>query len=119
MFEIYVQKKFDAAHFLPGDVGKCSNLHGHSWKIEVTVMSQDLKNGMVQDFGEIKKILEDFVPDHTLLNDTVSNPTAENLAKYFYEELKSVIPGLTKVVVWESTETGAAYFEPEFYDKLR
>lgn len=111
MFEIYVQEQFDAAHFLPKHKGKCSYLHGHCWKIEVTVRSEKLKDGMVSDFDDIKSILKEIVPDHRLLNDYISNPTAENLAEYFYKILKKKITGLTKVVIWESDSSGATYFE--------
>lgn len=111
MFEIYVREKFDAAHYLPNHPGKCSNMHGHSWQIEVTVKSKNLKDGMILDFDKVKKVLKEIVHDHCLLNDIIPNPTAENLAQYYYEKIKQKISGLTKVTVWESTSSGAAYFE--------
>lgn len=111
MFEIYVRAEFDAAHFLPNYNGKCANLHGHTWRVELTVRSEALNGGMVIDFTDIKAILKEVVPDHSLLNDIIANPTAENLAQHFYGELKQRIPGLIKVVVWESANSGAAYFE--------
>lgn len=111
MFEIYVREEFDAAHFLPKHEGKCAQMHGHTWNIELTVRSETLENDMVVDFADIKSALSEVLPDHTLLNDLLPDPTAERLAEYFYGELKKRIPGLTKVVVWESPRTGAAYFE--------
>lgn len=111
MFEIRVKEYFEAAHFLPDCGTKCANMHGHSWTVEVTIRSQTLQNGMVIDFADVRKILKEILPDHCLLNDIMSNPTAENLAEHFYKELKKRIPGLIKVEVWESTNSGASYFE--------
>ncbi len=111
MFEIYVREEIAAAHFLPEHAGKCANLHGHTWLIEVTIRSSDLKAGMVTDFTDVKATLRELLPDHSLLNDIIGNPTAENLAQHFYGALKQRIPGVSKVTVWESRSSGAAYFE--------
>jgi 6-pyruvoyltetrahydropterin/6-carboxytetrahydropterin synthase len=111
MFEIYVHDTFDAAHFLPEHVGKCANMHGHTWRIELTIRSETLQKGMVYDFLDIKAALKRVLPDHTLLNDIIANPTAENLAQYLYTELKQQFPTITKVVIWESATSGASYFE--------
>lgn len=111
MFEIYVRKEFAAAHFLPDHAGVCACLHGHTWLVEVVIQSEDLKGGMVTDFTDVKAALRELLPDHSLLNDIIPNPTAENLAHYFYGALKQRIPGVSKVIVWESARSGAAYFE--------
>lgn len=111
MYEVCVREKFDAAHFLPEHQGKCANLHGHTWLVEVVIKSPALDKGMVIDFIDVKAMLKDILPDHTLLNDKLPNPTAENLARHVYDELKKNIPGLVKVSVWESDYAGAAYFE--------
>jgi 6-pyruvoyltetrahydropterin/6-carboxytetrahydropterin synthase len=111
MHEIYVREKFDSAHFLPGYDGKCANLHGHTWVVEITIRSTKLASGMVIDFFDVKTKLREILPDHALLNDVVENPTAENLAQFVYEKLKGFFPELTKVAVWESDSAGAAYFE--------
>jgi len=111
MFEIYINQEFEAAHFLPGHQGKCANLHGHTWRVELTIRSETLNDGMVTDFIEVKEALNEALPDHTLLNDIIPNPTAENLSAYFYKRLKGRISGLVKVVVWESANLGAAFFE--------
>ncbi|HZD60357.1 MAG TPA: 6-carboxytetrahydropterin synthase QueD [Anaerolineae bacterium] len=111
MFEIYVHETFDAAHFLPDHKGKCANMHGHTWRIELTIQSETLNNGMVHDFVDVKTTLKAILPDHSLLNDIMPNPTAENLAKYLYAQLKEHVPTITKVIVWESATSGAAYFE--------
>lgn len=111
MFEIHVREEFAAAHFLPNHAGPCANLHGHTWLVEVTVRSGDLRDGMVIDFIDVKAILRELLPDHSLLNDIIQNPTAENMAHYFYSGLKSKIPGVYRVTVWESSRSGATYFE--------
>ena len=111
MFEIYINQEFEAAHFLPGHKGKCANLHGHTWRVELTIRSESITDGMVIDFIEVKEALDEVLPDHALLNDIIPNPTAENLSSYFYKRLKERIPDLVKVVVWESANLGAAFFE--------
>lgn len=111
MFEIYVHDTFDAAHFLPEHEGKCANMHGHTWRIELTIRSETLQKGMVYDFQDIKSALKTILPDHTVLNEIIPNPTAENLAHYLYTQLKEQFPALIKVVIWESATSGASYFE--------
>jgi len=94
--KLYVNRKFSAAHHLPRHVGACRNLHGHTWKVEVWLKGEVNTNGMLVDFGEVKAIIDLF--DHSNLNDTFENPTAENLALYFHQK----IPFCIKVRVWES-----------------
>ena len=79
--------KFDAAHKLPHYDGKCQNLHGHTWKLEVKVTGEVVeegpKQGMVVDFSDLKDLVNTIVLgslDHHYLNDLLENPTAENLA---------------------------------------
>ena len=87
--------RFDAAHYLPNYVGKCSRLHGHTWTLEVEVSSSKListgsEAGMVIDFGELKKAVNREIIDkldHTLLNDTIENPTCENLLEWIWKAL--------------------------------
>lgn len=115
MVQLYVKRKFDAAHFLPGHPGKCKNLHGHSWLAEVWVEGEiDTETGMAVDFGEIKEVI-DFL-DHTTLNEVLPDrflpPTAENLVLYFLH----YIPSAFRVRVWESDNSYAemwANWEPE------
>ncbi len=86
MYSVTKTVVISAAHFLPGHSGKCKNMHGHNFKITVTLINKGIlyetgmKKGMVEDFGTIKKTI--MFLDHTLLNDHIQNPTAENIARY-------------------------------------
>lgn len=111
MFELAIRADFAASHLLKGYEGKCKNLHGHTWKVEVVITSETLdKIGMVADFAALKKQLKDFleVLDHVHLNELPyfkdTNPTTENLAKYIYEEFPKKYPSIKpkRVTVWES-----------------
>ena len=113
---VTVSKKigFDAAHYLPNYLGKCKNLHGHHWIVEVGCAGPVVEaTGMVVDFVEMKDFLrwveEKF--DHRLINDTIPNPTAENICKYIYDEfnLWCIARGLTCrfIKVWETEDSYA------------
>lgn len=107
-----VSKKtsFDAAHRLPDYKGKCASIHGHHWVVEVACSGNVRGSGMVVDFSELKCFLNwvDERFDHQFLNDFIPVPTAENLAKYIFDEfiLWCVGKGLKfeYLRVWE-TET--------------
>lgn len=77
---------FDAAHYLPGYEGKCAQMHGHHWVVELGVKGPiNEETGIVVDFVHLSDFLKEYVVDkfdHTLLNDIIPNPTAENLARY-------------------------------------
>lgn len=115
-----VSKKvsFDAAHFLPNYVGKCNQMHGHHWVVELAVEGSVMEeHGFVVDFSRLKSWLEDYVVgefDHTLLNDKISNPTAENLALYVKEKFNEIgwsISGdikLAWIKVWETEDSYVA-----------
>ncbi|MFQ6084280.1 MAG: 6-pyruvoyl tetrahydropterin synthase family protein [Candidatus Aminicenantia bacterium] len=107
-----VSDKFQAAHFLKDYKGKCEKIHGHTFKVEVQIKVSKLnKTGIGIDFIEIKEKLSKILPDHRLLNEIYEfNPSAENLSKYFFNELKKYFP-VEKVVVWESEDASAEYFE--------
>ena len=120
MFELTVRSDFSSAHLLRDYEGKCRNLHGHTWKVAVTVGGDKLDDiGVMADFVEMKKHLDSILNrlDHTCLNDLdffkVNNPTAENLARYIYQEYKRLIVPfkLVKVQVWESERADVVYFE--------
>ena len=76
----------DSAHFLPNYNGKCHNVHGHRWHIEIELDGAVKEDGMLWDFSEIRGYFKQY--DHVSLNDYVENPTAENLAILFASELK-------------------------------
>ena len=120
MFELSVTGNIASAHFLPGYEGPCKELHGHTWKIEASIVSEELdKIGMVVDFKELKKQLNAFLEhlDHVCLNDLdyfkENNPTTENIAKYIYKNFSGRIAPLklNKVRVWESDSSSVSYYE--------
>jgi 6-pyruvoyltetrahydropterin/6-carboxytetrahydropterin synthase len=120
MFELTVRGDFSSAHFLRDYQGQCRNLHGHTWKVAVTVKGEKLDEiGVMADFVGMKKHLKDILVklDHACLNDQdffkAHNPTAENLACYIYQEYKKLIApvALVKVQVWESERADVVYYE--------
>lgn len=118
MYKIFVEDRFSAAHQIKGYKGECEKLHGHNFKVKVTVEMDKLNElGMGMDFREIKKILKKIIDklDHTFLNELPQfkscNPTAENIARYIFGELKHNLPALQEVKVWESDTSGVSYSE--------
>jgi len=118
MFEVYIKSDFSAAHKLRGYKGKCEDLHGHNWKVEVFVTSDILDNiGMVIDFKKLKMALNAILKkiDHTYINNLAYfrkfNPTSENIAKYIFKQLEAKSKSLRvkKVTVWESDTSAASY----------
>jgi 6-pyruvoyltetrahydropterin/6-carboxytetrahydropterin synthase len=107
-----VRDKFQAAHYLKEYKGKCEKLHGHTFEVEVAVEVHGLdKTGLGIDFARIKQKLATVLPDHSLLNEVYDfNPSAENLARHIFTELKNVFP-VTEVTVWESEDASATYTE--------
>lgn len=113
---------FASAHSLRDYPGDCAKLHGHNWKIEVQVVGEKLNNiGMVIDFKEIKKHAKEVVKelDHTYLNDhphfKETNPTAENIAVYLFQEIQSRIQTpevkMHSLTVWENDRNCVTYSE--------
>jgi len=118
MYRIKVRESFSSAHNLRGYKGKCEDLHGHNWKVEVDIEDYDLdKIGMVIDFkiikSKLRKILEKL--DHKYLNKIPYfkkiNPTSENIAKYIYDQMKEQRINPASVTVWESDTSLATYSE--------
>jgi len=119
MFEITVETDFAAAHQLRGYQGKCENLHGHNWKVAVTVRGEKLNDlGMLVDFKNLKRHTADLMAelDHKFLNELPlfrnANPTTENIARHLFEQLQARMPeGLevARVSVWESDRCRATY----------
>jgi 6-pyruvoyltetrahydropterin/6-carboxytetrahydropterin synthase len=121
MYEIAVTSHFSGAHRLRYLHGKCEELHGHNWKVEVSVVSNRLsKEGVVIDFGILKQKLEKVLKllDHTYLNDlpyfSGIEPSSENIAKYIFDKLKRELKEyrvtLKRVTAWESENACATYF---------
>jgi 6-pyruvoyltetrahydropterin/6-carboxytetrahydropterin synthase len=121
MYEITVTSHFSGAHRLRYLHGKCEELHGHNWRVDVSVVSNRLaKEGVVIDFGILKQKVEKVLKslDHTYLNDlpyfSGIEPSSENIAKYIFDRLRSEWKGhpgaLKKVTAWESETSSATYF---------
>ena len=128
---------FDAAHILTNHRGLCKNLHGHTYRVDIALAGDVDDNGdMIMDFKDLKSVAEEIICerfDHAFIYNTNSpgereiaavveknnmrtvaitfRSTAENLARYFYEELKSRLPALVSVKVWE-TDTSSAEYKP-------
>lgn len=86
--------KFDSAHFLPWHIGLCRNMHGHTYRLIVSIVGDLNENAVVIDFSDLKKIVQKNVIDvldHHCLNNIVKNPTAENLVIWILETLKDKI----------------------------
>jgi 6-pyruvoyltetrahydropterin/6-carboxytetrahydropterin synthase len=124
MFEVTVDETFSSGHALRGYKGKCENPHGHNYKIRVILAGKQLDSiGLLYDFRDVKQIIAVTVDrlDHRFINDIppfdVINPSAENLAKYFFDESTRLLaerqPGngvkVTAVTVWETDTTTATY----------
>lgn len=124
MYELTVKASFSAAHSLRDYDGPCSRVHGHNWGVEVVVSGRELQpNGMLVDFGDIKKATNEVIGllDHYKLDEVkpfdTLNPTSENLARWIYEQVGSrVNSGTLKVVrvnVREAETSCASYFEDD------
>jgi len=125
MYEVTVEDSFAAGHYLRDYKGKCEKPHGHNYKIRVALAGAELdKAGLLLDFKDLKDVMKHVIDrlDHQMLNDLepfiTLNPSAENLAKYFYDEmnhrLRSVTNGRVRVkdvTVFETDTTTATYWE--------
>jgi 6-pyruvoyltetrahydropterin/6-carboxytetrahydropterin synthase len=122
MFQVCVEETFSAGHALRGYKGKCENPHGHNYRVCITVEGPELDNiGLLCDFVHLKGTIREIIRvlDHQFLNDLepfrTVNPSAENMAKYFYDESARQMPQLppgariTDITVWETDTTWAKY----------
>ncbi|MFB3922448.1 MAG: 6-carboxytetrahydropterin synthase QueD [Terriglobia bacterium] len=120
MFEISVDYSFAAGHALRGYKGKCENVHGHNYKVRVTVGGEQLNSiGLVMDFVDLRAAIKALAErlDHRFMNDIPPfdqlNPSAENLAKYFYDGLEPTTRDngvhVRSVTIWETDTTSATY----------
>jgi 6-pyruvoyltetrahydropterin/6-carboxytetrahydropterin synthase len=110
---LQVEFQFAAAHRLPYYDGPCFRMHGHNYKLLVQIEGQpDPKSGMVIDFVELQGIVQKAVLercDHHTLNDLMDNPTAENLVVWMWNELKTALPGLAELQLFETDELSVSY----------
>ncbi len=141
MYYLTAEASFDAAHFLDGYPGKCANLHGHRWRVIAKIAGERLQTegacaGMLLDFSEIKSELRTLAEtlDHRTIIEKGSlalatmdafesegfelvelpfRPTAEQLARYFFEELKKRDLPICAVTVFETPDNSATYEESE------
>jgi len=125
MYEVTVEAGFSSGHYLRNYHGKCENPHGHNYKVRVTLAGQDLDpSGLLIDFKLLKQVLKPTIDriDHQMLNDIEPfielNPSAENIARYFYDQtsrrLSEMTDGRVRVkdcTIWETDTTTATYSE--------
>ncbi len=126
MFEVTVEAGFSSGHYLRNYRGKCENPHGHNYKVFVTLIGQDLDEaGLLLDFKLLKQVMRPVVDrlDHQMLNDLEPfvadlNPSAENLARYFYQQtarqLEEMTSGRVRVkdcTLYETDTSFARYYE--------
>jgi 6-pyruvoyltetrahydropterin/6-carboxytetrahydropterin synthase len=125
MYEVTVEADFSSGHYLRNYKGKCENPHGHNYKVRVTLAGIELDEaGLLLDFKQLKQVLKPVIDriDHQMLNDiepfTTLNPSAENIAKYLYDEtnrhLARITVGRVRVkdcTIWETDTTTATYYE--------
>jgi 6-pyruvoyltetrahydropterin/6-carboxytetrahydropterin synthase len=122
MLELIVERTFSAAHWLCDYEGACSRLHGHNYRVEVSVVGQEPgPNGMLMDFGDLKALCDRILGelDHRCLNElppfATCNPTSENIARHIFQQVQAGLndPALQVgyVRVWETPGQSAVYRE--------
>jgi len=119
MYQVSVEGHFDAAHYLRDYHGKCENLHGHRFRVVVSLKAVKLNEiGLAYDFVDLKRHLGEVIVqfDHTCLNDVSPfdkiNPSSENIAATIYDQLKSRFSdevSLLSIEVWESPQSCVTY----------
>lgn len=115
MYTLKVRDHFDSAHYIKDYPGKCAEMHGHRWDLEVGIRGDSLDRlNILTDFSLIKKDVKMLTGqlDHHVLNDCleIENVTAEFLAKWFYDALAEIYEdALNHVTVWESPECSVTY----------
>ena len=120
MFEICVEHTFAAGHALRNYYGKCENVHGHNYRVQVAIEGEDVdENGLLYDFADLKKRLRTTSEylDHQFINDLkpfdTINPSAENIARFICEQVQQDLTAaeIAYVRVWE-TDTSVATYRP-------
>ena len=122
MYELTIETSFSAAHQIRGYKGKCEDLHGHNWKVQVHVLADKLNEiDIAIDFHDLKRHTNEIIEqlDHVFLNDifpfTEINPSSENIARWIFDSLKRKINDenvrVSAITVWESDSASATYYE--------
>jgi 6-pyruvoyltetrahydropterin/6-carboxytetrahydropterin synthase len=125
MYEVNVEAGFASGHYLRNYHGRCENPHGHNYKVQVTLVGRELdETGLLLDFKMLKQVMRPVIDriDHQMLNDlepfTELNPSAENLARYFFDQTNEQLGGMTggrvrvkNCTIWETDTTSATYYE--------
>jgi 6-pyruvoyltetrahydropterin/6-carboxytetrahydropterin synthase len=125
MYEVTVDAGFSSGHYLRNYRGKCEKPHGHNYKVRVTLVGATLDEaGLLLDFKLLEQVLQPVIDslDHQMINElepfTVLSPSAENMAKYFYDQtsrqLAEMTAGRVRVkdcTIWETDTTTATYYE--------
>ncbi len=122
MFEVAVEQGFASAHALRNYKGRCENTHGHNWRVEVLIEGERLdETGLLVDFIDVKTLMAGIIDriDHQFLNEIppfdVVNPSAENIAEYFYQQMRAGLSDtpvpvrISAVKVWETDIQSATY----------
>ena len=121
MYEVMIKREFASAHNLRNYKGSCEALHGHNWKVDITVETDRLDEiGLALDFNLLKEKTDDIIDglDHIYLNKHEAfkekNPSSENIARYIFDGLKSNLDDgvkVKKVTIWETDDAAASYRE--------
>ena len=125
MYEVQVEAGFSSGHYLRNYYGRCENPHGHNYKVRVTLTGADLDDtGLLLDFKLLKQVMRPVIDriDHQMLNDiepfTEINPSAENLARFFFDETNKQLSEMTDgrvsvkdCTIYETDTTTATYYE--------
>jgi 6-pyruvoyltetrahydropterin/6-carboxytetrahydropterin synthase len=125
MFELTVESDFSSGHYLRNYRGRCENPHGHNYKVRVTLIGEALDPaGLLLDFKLLKQVMRPVIDriDHQMLNElepfTTINPSAENIARFFFEQTNQQLAGMTDgrvrvkdCTIWETDTTSATYYE--------
>ncbi len=122
MFEVSVEQTFAAGHALRNYKGKCENVHGHNFRVQVKIEGERLdETGLLVDFIDVKNVMRGVIErlDHQFLNEVapfdVKNPSAENIAEYFHQQMTTGLADtpvpvrITEVKVWETDIQSASY----------
>lgn len=125
MYEVTVEAGFSAGHYLRNYRGKCENPHGHNYKVRITLRGRELDaSGLLLDFKQLKQVMRPVIErlDHQMINDiapfTELNPSAENLARFFFDETNAQLQNMTQgrvrvkdCTMFETDTTTATYYE--------